>query len=106
MFSSTLSSHHSDFGFQEDFFTTNPPANQIQPGPSGAIVPFWYESCIANLLEEASYGRHKRKELEMRMLMHVRIPHEPFNADVEFHIVMTPDDLRKSGLETLGKKWK
>jgi hypothetical protein len=29
-----------------------------------------------------------------------------FNADVEFHIVMTPDDLRKSGLETLGKKWK
>lgn len=28
-----------------------------------------------------------------------------FNADVEFHIVMTPDDLRKSGLEAIGKKW-
>jgi hypothetical protein len=29
-----------------------------------------------------------------------------FNADVEFHIVMTPDDLVKSGLGALGKKWK
>lgn len=29
-----------------------------------------------------------------------------FNADVEFHVVMTPDDLRKSGFGTLGKKWK
>ena len=28
-----------------------------------------------------------------------------FNADVEFHVAMTPDDLRKAGLEGLGKKW-
>ncbi len=28
-----------------------------------------------------------------------------FNADVEFHIVMTPDDLQRAGLEELGKKW-
>jgi hypothetical protein len=28
-----------------------------------------------------------------------------FNADVEFHIVMTPDDLRKAGLGEIGKKW-
>ncbi len=28
-----------------------------------------------------------------------------FNADVEFHIVMTPEDLQKGGLEELGKKW-
>ncbi len=28
-----------------------------------------------------------------------------FNADVEFHIVMTPDDLGRAGLDTLGKKW-
>ena len=27
------------------------------------------------------------------------------NADVEFHIVMNPDDLRKAGLEAIGKKW-
>ena len=28
-----------------------------------------------------------------------------FNADVEFHPAMTPDDLKHAGLEGLGKKW-
>ena len=28
-----------------------------------------------------------------------------FEADVEFRIVMTPADLEKSGLDTIGKKW-
>ena len=28
-----------------------------------------------------------------------------FNADCEFHIVMSPEDLAKAGLEELGKKW-
>ena len=28
-----------------------------------------------------------------------------FNADVEFCVVMTPEDLQKAGLEELGKKW-
>ena len=28
-----------------------------------------------------------------------------FNADVEFHIVMKPEELQKAGLEELGKKW-
>ncbi len=28
-----------------------------------------------------------------------------FNADVEFHIVMTPDDLGRAGLDSVGKKW-
>jgi hypothetical protein len=28
-----------------------------------------------------------------------------FNADCEFHPVMTPKDLEKAGLEGLGKKW-
>ena len=28
-----------------------------------------------------------------------------FNGDVEFHIVMSPEDLGKAGLEELGKKW-
>lgn len=28
-----------------------------------------------------------------------------FNADVHFHIVMTPDDLARAGLDALGKKW-
>jgi hypothetical protein len=28
-----------------------------------------------------------------------------FNADVQFHIVMSPEDLGRAGLEALGKKW-
>ena len=28
-----------------------------------------------------------------------------FNADVEFHIVMSPDELEKGGLDKLAKKW-
>lgn len=29
-----------------------------------------------------------------------------FNAEVKFQIVMTPDDLKRAGLEELGKKWR
>ena len=28
-----------------------------------------------------------------------------FNADVEFHPVMSPDDLKRAGLNELGEKW-
>lgn len=28
-----------------------------------------------------------------------------FNAEVQFHIVMSPEDLGRSGLDQLGKKW-
>ena len=28
-----------------------------------------------------------------------------FNADCKFRILMSPEDLQKAGLETLGKKW-
>jgi len=28
-----------------------------------------------------------------------------FEADVEFHVVMSPDDLAAGGMEALGKKW-
>ena len=28
-----------------------------------------------------------------------------FNADVQFHVAMTPEDLERAGLEKLGKKW-
>lgn len=28
-----------------------------------------------------------------------------FHADCDYHIVMTPDDLGKAGLDDLGKKW-
>ena len=28
-----------------------------------------------------------------------------FNADVQFHIAMTPEELARAGLEKLGKRW-
>ncbi|MGH9927986.1 MAG: panthothenate synthetase [Pyrinomonadaceae bacterium] len=28
-----------------------------------------------------------------------------FNADVEFHAVMTPEELGRAGLDEIGKKW-
>jgi hypothetical protein len=28
-----------------------------------------------------------------------------FNADVQFHVVMTPEELGRAGLEEIGKKW-
>jgi hypothetical protein len=28
-----------------------------------------------------------------------------FNADVEFHPAMTPEDLKRAGLNALGRKW-
>ena len=28
-----------------------------------------------------------------------------FEADVEFRIAMTPDDLKKAGLDAVGKRW-
>ena len=28
-----------------------------------------------------------------------------FNANVEFRVVMTPDDLKNAGLDEIGKKW-
>ena len=28
-----------------------------------------------------------------------------FNADVEFRVAMTPEDLARAGLDALGKKW-
>jgi hypothetical protein len=28
-----------------------------------------------------------------------------FNAEVKFHVVMSPDELGRAGLEKLGKKW-
>jgi hypothetical protein len=41
----------------------------------------------------------------MRMILHAKIPHEKFNADVEFHVAMTPEELGRAGLENLGEKW-
>jgi len=64
---------------------------------------------------EATYfteqNRHRGAVLVVEMADASRIPAlaEPwfltFQADVEFRIAMTPDDLKKAGLDEIGKKW-
>lgn len=41
----------------------------------------------------------------MRILLTIRLPNETFNAAVEFHVVMSPEELQQAGLDALGKKW-
>ena len=74
---------------------------------------------MSHILEEAKpeavyfteYGGHRGAIVIINIEDPSKVPAfaEPwfigFNADVEFHIVMTPDDLARAGLEALGKKW-
>ena len=47
--------------------------------------------------------------VHMESTSHIPVIAEPwfltFNADCEFRVVMTPEDLAKAGLDELGKKW-
>jgi hypothetical protein len=74
---------------------------------------------LRNILEvtkpEAVYFTEQGGQRSVIMIVEVadpaKVPYlaEPwfltFNAEVAFHIVMTPEDLHKAGLEELGKKW-
>lgn len=57
------------------------------------------------------YGGHRSAIMIVEVADPSRVPAlaEPwfleFEADVEFHIVMSPDDLAAGGLEALGRKW-
>jgi hypothetical protein len=57
------------------------------------------------------YGGRRSGMLIVHMESTSQIPSiaEPwfltFNADIEFHPVMLPEDLAKAGLDALGKKW-
>lgn len=47
--------------------------------------------------------------VDLKEPSHVPVLAEPwflaFNADVELRIAMTPEDLAKSGIDAMGKKW-
>ena len=57
------------------------------------------------------YGGHRGAIMIINVDDPLKVPTyaEPwfltFNADCEFHIVMTPEDLAKAGRDRLGKKW-
>lgn len=70
---------------------------------------------LAELKPEATYfteqGGHRGAILIIEVAEPSRVPAiaEPwflsFGASCEFRIVMTPEELGKAGLDTLGKKW-
>ena len=83
----------------------------VKNGSAGAKMG----QIMGELKPEAAYfvemNGHRTGIIIINMNDVSQIPHyaEPwfllFNADVQFHPVMSPDDLAKAGLETLGKKW-
>jgi hypothetical protein len=83
----------------------------VKNGSAGKIMNRIIEECAA----EAVYFTEEQGCRACILVVNVdepsKIPRlaEPwflsFNAAVEFKIVMTPEDLRKSGLEELGRKW-
>jgi hypothetical protein len=74
---------------------------------------------ISRILEEtkpeAAYFTENKGKRTALMIVNVDDPSkvpffaEPwflqFNADCEFHVVMTPADLKRAGIDELGKKW-
>lgn len=73
------------------------------------------EAILAEVKPEATYFTEMQGRRTVVMLINLESPSkvpalaEPwfltFNADVEFHIVMGPQELKEGGLEALGKKW-
>jgi len=73
------------------------------------------ESILKELKPEAVYFTETKGHrtaamiVELEKSSQVPVLAEPwfltFNADVEFHVVMDPQDLKEAGLEKLGEKW-
>ena len=74
------------------------------------------ERILADLKPEAAYfftdddgNRSGSIVFDMKDSSQIPAVAEPwflqFEADVEFHIVMSGEDLQRAGLEALGKKW-
>ncbi len=83
----------------------------VKNGSAAKIINRIIEECAA----EAVYFTEEQGCRACILVVNVEEPSkiprlaEPwflsFNAAVEFKIVMTPEDLRKSGLDELGRKW-
>jgi hypothetical protein len=92
-------------------FPHEPFNSYVKDGSAGAKI----QKILAEAKPEAVYFTEYGGQRGGIMVVNVedasKIPSltEPwfllFEADVEFHIVMSPEDLGKSGLDTLGKKW-
>jgi hypothetical protein len=92
-------------------FPNEPFNTAVRNGTMGATI----DRILGDLKPEAVYFGEFDGQRTCIMIIDVadasRIPSiaEPFflslDANVTFHVVMTPDDLGRAGLDALGKKW-
>ena len=92
-------------------FPHEPFNTAVRNGSAGKTI----ERILADIKPEAVYFTEYDGRRGAIMIVDVadasRVPAlaEPwflsFNADVTFHIVMSPDELGRAGLDALGKKW-
>jgi hypothetical protein len=83
----------------------------VRSGKAGEVI----QKVLADIKPEAvyftEYGGRRGSIFIVDISDASRIPSiaEPlflnFNADVEFHPVMVPDELARAGLDQIGKKW-
>lgn len=83
----------------------------VKNGSAGAKMGQIMEELKPEAVYFAEMNGHRTGILIVNLNDASQIPHfaEPwfllFNADVQFHPVMSPEDLGNAGLEALGKKW-
>lgn len=83
----------------------------VKDGTAGVKMQRILEQQKPEAVYFTEYGGRRTAVLIVNLAEASEIPSfaEPwfltFNADVEFHPAMTPQDLGSSGLESLGKNW-
>jgi hypothetical protein len=83
----------------------------VRKGTAGATLNKILDAVKPEAVYFTEHDGHRGAVLVVEMSEASRIPAlaEPwflaFNADVQFRIAMTPEDLKKSGLDEIAKKW-
>ncbi len=83
----------------------------VKDGTAGPKIRHILEAIRPEAVYFTEQNGHRGAILVVNVDDPSKIPHlaEPwfltFNADVELRVAMTPEDLQKSGLDELGRKW-
>ena len=92
-------------------FPLEPFNSAVRNGTAGEMIQRILESIKPEAVYFTEQNGHRGGTLVVNVKDSSEVPAlaEPFfltfNAEVEFRIAMTPEDLARSGLDALGKKW-
>ena len=92
-------------------FPLEPFNSAVRNGTAGEKIQRILESIKPEAVYFTEQNGHRGGTLVVNVKDSSEVPAlaEPFfltfNAEVEFRIAMTPEDLARSGLDVLGKKW-